>query len=494
MKTGFDSEKYLKLQTENILKKIEKFNNKLYLEFGGKIFDDLHAARVLPGFKPDIKVELLKKLKDKTEIIFVISAVDIERNKIRADFGITYDMEVLRLVDNLRDMGLTVSAVCITLFNEQASAKIFANKLEARGEKVYFHRYTKGYPTDVNVIVSDEGYGANPYIETSRPLVVITAPGPGSGKLATCLSQLYHEYKRGVKAGYAKFETFPVWNLPLKHPVNVAYEAATADLKDINMIDNFHFNTYGKLAVNYNRDLEMFPVLKNILNKITKGENVYNSPTDMGVNMIGNAIIDNDVVCEAAKQEIVRRYYKTWCQVKQGLADRETAERVELLMHELEIEPEIRKCVLPAIEKTQKTKCPAVAIELSDGTIVTGRNKGIMSASASAVLNALKHLAEITDNVDLIAPEVLKPILDLKHKVLSTKDMVLTVNDVLIALSVSTNVNPIAKNALTQVKKLKNAEMHSTFILNPSDEKTLRRLGINWTCEPQFLSRSLFDV
>ena len=493
MKTGFDNEKYLRIQSEQIKKRIAQFGDKLYLEFGGKLFDDNHASRVLPGFKPDSKLDMLKQLKDESEIIIVISAKDIEKNKVRGDLGITYDEDVLRLRGEFENVGFYVSSVVMTHYNGQASADTYRKRLERLGIKVYYHYTIEGYPNNVALIDSDEGFGKNDYVETSRPLVVVTAPGPGSGKMAVCLSQLYHENKRNIKAGYAKFETFPVWNLPLKHPVNIAYEAATADLNDINMIDPFHLEAYGKVASSYNRDIEIFPVLNTLFEAIY-GESPYKSPTDMGVNMIGNAIIDNDVVCEAAKQEIVRRYYKTWCQVKQGLADRETAERVELLMHELEIEPEIRKCVLPAIEKTQKTKCPAVAIELSDGTIVTGRNKGIMSASASAVLNALKYLAEITDNVDLIAPEVLKPILDLKHKVLSTKDMVLTVNDVLIALSVSTNVNPIAKNALNQVKKLKNAEMHSTFILNPSDEKTLRRLGINWTCEPQFLSRSLFDV
>lgn len=493
MKKGFDCKKYLQLQSENILKRIAQFDNKLYIEFGGKLFDDLHASRVLPGFEPDAKVQILQKLKDKTEIIFVISANDIERNKIRADYSITYDMDVLRQIDCLRDAGLTVSGIVITLFNDQPMAKTFANKLIRRNEKVYFHKFTKGYPTDVDTIVSDEGYGANPYIETTRPLVVITAPGPGSGKMATCLSQLYHEYKRGVKAGYAKFETFPVWNLSLNHPVNIAYEAATADLKDVNMIDSFHLNAYGKTTVNYNRDLEVFPVVRNILQKITGNDKIYQSPTDMGVNMVGFAISDDNVVCEASKQEIIRRYYKAQCEYKKGTTPIDTVKRIEFLMGELNLTPSMRKVVEVANSKQKQTNSQVVAIELHDGTIITGRCKDLMTASSACVLNAIKYLANIDDSIQLIPSHMLEPVLKFKRERLKVKNGQLTLKDVLMLLSINTTVNPIATLALSQLDKIKFCEGHSSSILNNSDQNTLSSLGINITMEPKFSSKLLYN-
>lgn len=493
MKKGFDCKKYLQLQSENILKRIAQFDNKLYIEFGGKLFDDLHASRVLPGFEPDAKVQILQKLKDKTEIIFVISANDIERNKIRADYSITYDMDVLRQIDCLRDAGLTVSGIVITLFNDQPMAKTFANKLIRRNEKVYFHKFTKGYPTDVDTIVSDEGYGANPYIETTRPLVVITAPGPGSGKMATCLSQLYHEYKRGVKAGYAKFETFPVWNLSLNHPVNIAYEAATADLKDVNMIDSFHLNAYGKTTVNYNRDLEVFPVVRNILQKITGNDKIYQSPTDMGVNMVGFAISDDNVVCEASKQEIIRRYYKAQCEYKKGTTPIDTVKRIEFLMGELNLTPSMRKVVEVANTKQKQTNSQVVAIELHDGTIITGRCKDLMTASSACVLNAIKYLANIDDGIQLIPSHMLEPVLKFKRERLKVKNGQLTLKDVLMLLSINTTVNPIATLALSQLDKIKFCEGHSSSILNNSDQNTLSSLGINITMEPKFSSKLLYN-
>lgn len=494
MEKGFDNKKYLELQTQNILKRINQFNNKLYLEFGGKLFDDLHASRVLPGFEPNAKIQILKKLKDKCEIIFVISAKDIEKNKIRADFGITYDMEVLRQIDNLRNEGLTVSAVVITLFDNQPQAKLFATKLERRNERVYFHTFTKGYPSDVDTIVSDEGYGANPYIETKKPLVVITAPGPGSGKLGTSLSQLYHEYKKGIKAGYAKFETFPVWNLELKHPVNIAYEAATAEMKDVNMIDSFHYNAYGKVSINYNRDLEIFPVVNRILTKITGNSKVYQSPTDMGVNMVGFAITDDEVCRQASKDEVIRRFYRAQCDYKKGITPLETAQRIELLMSDLDITAEDRKVVEPALEKAKQTQSSVVAIELSNKKIITGRNKELLSASAACVLNALKTLSHINDNIDLIPAQILEPVLILKRDVLKVKYSYLNLKDVLITLSVSATTNPIAKQALDNLKKLKGCQAHSTFIMNQSDADTLRRLGIELTCEPKFSSKNLSEI
>lgn len=491
MKKGFDNAKYLKLQKENILKRIDSFGNKLYLEMGGKLFDDLHAARVLPGFESDIKVKLLASLKEKAEIVICISSNDIEKNRIRADLGLSYDNEVLRLIDSFRSLGLFVSSIVITLFKGQSSARRFATKLERRGEKVYFHTYTKGYPNDIETIVSDEGYGANPYIETTRPLVVITAPGPNSGKLATCLSQLYHEYKRGVNAGYAKFETFPVWNLPLKHPVNVAYEAATADIKDINMIDPYHFNKYGKLTVNYNRDIEVFPVLRNILKKIA-GKDIYFSPTDMGVNMVGFAISDNDACEKASKEEIIRRYYRYRCDYKKGNTSLETVDRVQMLMNELELSVDSMPAICEAKRISKASGYPTVALELPSGEIVAGKTKSIISAAGAVILNALKTLSNIEDAQNLISEDVLRPILNLKINTLNSKSSVLSLDDVLIALAICSNYNENAKKCLENLPKLASCNAHSTYILSASDENTMKKLGINITCEPHFESHNLF--
>ena len=488
----FDNELYLKLQSENINKRIKKFNNKLYLEFGGKIFDDLHASRVLPGFDPNIKIKLLQKMKNKTEIIFCVSANDIEKNKIRADLGLNYADEVLRLVDNLRALGLYVSAFVITLFKGQTSAMKFQQKLEQRGEKVYIHRYTKGYPNDVETIVSEEGYGKNPYIETTRPLVVVTAPGPSSGKLATCLSQLYHEYKKGVKAGYAKFETFPVWNLPLKHPVNIAYEAATADLQDVNQIDPFHFNAYGKLAINYNRDIAVFPILQNILHKITN-KDIYKSPTDMGVNMIADAIIDDKLAVDSAKKEILRRYYRAECDFKRGLATFDTLERNKSLVSEVNITDDLLKVISVSRDTAKDSGYPTVALELNNGEIVTGKSKKIITASGAVVLNALRTLADLGDDFDVITDDILLPIVEYRTNILKSHSTLLTIDDILVALSICSAKNPKAKKAIEELPNLKNCEAHCTYILPSSEENTLKKLGINITCDPVFLSTNLFD-
>ena len=488
----FDNELYLKLQSENINKRIKKFNNKLYLEFGGKIFDDLHASRVLPGFDPNIKIKLLQKMKNKTEIVFCVSANDIEKNKIRADLGLNYADEVLRLVDNLRALGLYVSAFVITLFKGQTSAMKFQQKLVQRGEKVYIHRYTKGYPNDVETIVSEEGYGKNPYIETTRPLVVVTAPGPSSGKLATCLSQLYHEYKKGGKAGYAKFETFPVWNLPLKHPVNIAYEAATADLQDVNQIDPFHFNAYGKLAINYNRDIAVFPILQNILHKITN-KDIYKSPTDMGVNMIADAIIDDKLAQISAKKEILRRYYRAECDFKRGLATFDTLERNKSLVSEVNITDDLLKVISVSRDTAKDSGYPTVALELNNGEIVTGKSKKIITASGAVVLNALRTLADLGDDFDVITDDILLPIVEYRTNILKSHSTLLTIDDILVALSICSAKNPKAKKAIEELPNLKNCEAHCTYILPSSEENTLKKLGINITCDPVFLSTNLFD-
>ena len=490
MKKGFNNDKYVKIQSKKIKEKINKFD-KLYLEFGGKLFDDYHASRILPGFEPDSKIKMLLELKDITEIIMCINAKDIERKKIRADYGITYDMEVLRLIDAFQNLGLSVNSVVITLYTGKESSKKFINQLEKRNIKTYVHTPTKGYPTDVDVIVSDEGYGANPYIETTKKLVVVTAPGPSSGKLATCLSQLYHEYKRGVKAGYAKYETFPVWNLPLKHPVNVAYEAATADLKDVNMIDSFHLEKYGVTAVNYNRDLAVFPVLKAILHKII-GKDIYYSPTDMGVNMIGFCIDDDNVICGASKQEIIRRYYKALCDYKTGDEDEEVYKRIKVLMNELEIDPlKERKVIEVARDKSKKEDVPAIAMELADGKIITGKKTEILSPASSLILNFIKELTGIPDDVDLLSKSVLEPILNLKP--LSNHDSKsLSLEEVLIALSICSVTNPIVKKALKNLNKLSGLEAHASFMVYNGDLKTLKRLNINLTCDPIFYSNNLF--
>lgn len=490
MKCGFNNALYVEKQSEKIKEKIKKFD-KLYLEFGGKLFDDYHASRVLPGFEPDSKIKMLAELKDITEIIMCINAKDIERKKVRADYGITYDMEVLRLIDAFKTMGLNVNSVVITLYKGQKGAEKFRQLLEKRNIKTYIHKPTVGYPTDVDLIVSEDGYGANAYIETTKPLVVVTAPGPASGKLATCLSQLYHEHKHGIKAGYAKYETFPVWNLPLKHPVNIAYEAATADLKDVNMIDSFHLEKYGITAVNYNRDLEVFPVLKSILHKITK-EDIYASPTDMGVNMIGNCISDNDIIEEAGKQEIIRRYYKALCDAKTGSGDEEVAKRIKILMNELEIdELQERPVIEMANTKCKKEGLPVIALQLPNGKMITGKKTDLLSPISALILNAIKELTNIPDEVYLLSPAVLEPILTLKPN-LGGNEQSLSLQEVLIALSICSVTNPIVEKALKSLKKLNGCEAHASFMVYNGDLNSLRKLNINLTCEPIFYSNNLF--
>jgi len=500
-KTGFDNELYLQEQSRSILDRINMFGDKLYLEFGGKLLFDFHAARVLPGFDPNVKIRLLQKLKDQADIILCIYAGDIERKKVRADFGITYDSDALKLIDELKEWGLDILAVVITRYEGQPAATLFKNKLERRNIKVYVHPYTKGYPTDVDLIVSDEGYGANEYIETKNKLVVVTGPGPGSGKLATCLSQLYHEHKRGVNAGYAKFETFPIWNLPLKHPANVAYEAATADIRDFNQIDYFHLEAYHKTAINYNRDLEIFPVLKRILERISRTESIYKSPTDMGVSKAGFAITDNSVVEEAAKQELIRRFFRYRCEYVLGLVDKDTVQRVELLMNELEVTPEHRRVVgmahRTAEEAQEQNKgnegifCGA-AIELHDGTIITGSNSPLMHAASSLVINAIKHLSEIPPKIHLLSQNVLESIGKFKADVLQSKTLSLDLEETLIALSISAMTNTAVQLAIEELKELRGCEMHITHLPTPGDEAGLRRLGINVTSDPNFSTKNLF--
>lgn len=500
-KVGFDNDKYLKEQTASILERVRSHSNKLYLEFGGKIVFDYHASRVLPGFDPNVKMRLLKGLKDKADIILCIYAGDIERRKVRADFGITYDVDAMKLIDDLREWEIEVTAVVITRFDNQPAVNIFKNKLERRGIKVYTHRFTKGYPTDIETIVSDEGYGANEYIETSHPLVVVTGPGPGSGKLATCLSQLYHENKRGTKAGYAKFETFPIWNMPLKHPVNIAYEAAAADIRDFNMIDPFHLEAYGNTTVNYNRDVEVFPVLKRILEKITGKEACYKSPTDMGVNRAGFGVVDDALIREASKQEIIRRFFRASCEYMIGFVDKQTVQKIELLMEEVGVKLEDRKVVEPAraaaLEAQRSGKQTAgvycgAAIELHDGSIVTGKNSPLMHSSSSLVLNAIKKLAEIPDKIHLISPNILEWIGALKKDILLMKTVSLDLDETLIALSISAATNPTAQLSMEKLKDLKGCEIHMTHMPTPGDEAGLRRLGVNLTSEPVFSSKSLF--
>ena len=498
---GFDNDKYLKEQTAAILERVAKFDNKLYLEFGGKILFDFHAARVLPGFDPNVKICLLQKLKDKADILLCIYAGDIERKKIRADFGITYDVDALKLIDDLSDWGIGIRGVVITRFDSQPSAKVFKNKLERRGIKVYTHSYTKGYPTDVDLIVSDAGYGANEYIETEKPLVIVTGPGPGSGKMATCLSQLYHDYRRGHKSGFAKFETFPIWNLPLKHPVNVAYEAATADIQDFNLVDPFHLEAYGAVAVNYNRDVEIFPVLKRILEKITGEESVYKSPTDMGVNRAGFGVIADDVVREAALQELVRRYFRYSCEYAMGFVDRETVERAELIMREMKVGPEFRRVVEPARQAAEESLAKGkghkgifcgAAIELMDGRIVKGENSPLLHAGSSLILNAVKKLAGIPDTIPLLSASTIEAIGHLKKDILGAKAASLDVEEVLICLSLNASANPMAELALEKLKDLHGCEAHMTHIPTPGDEAGLKRLGINLTSDPNFSSKDLF--
>ena len=490
-KIGFDNERYIEMQSAHIRERIAQFGGKLYLEFGGKLFDDYHAARVLPGFAPDSKIRMLIQLKDQAEIVIAINANDIEKNKVRGDLGITYDLDTLRLIDAFRSFGLLVGSVVLTRWQDQPAAIKFQKRLESLGVRVYRHYSIAGYPSDIDHIVSDEGYGKNEYIETERSLVIVTAPGPGSGKMATCLSQLYHDHKRGIQSGYAKFETFPIWNLPLKHPVNVAYEAATADLNDMNMIDPFHLEAYGKTAVNYNRDVEIFPVVSAMFSRIY-GECPYKSPTDMGVNMAGNCIIDDEVVRAAAKMEIVRRYYTALSNLRKGSADARDAEKMKLIMQSTGIDVDYRGVVEIACKKAETTGKPAVAIELPDGRTVTGKTSRLLGATSAAVLNALKTLADIDDRIDLISPEILEPITNLKVKTLGSKNPRLHLNELLIALSICAVTDPIAARAQDQLSRLRHSEMHSSVILAESDVNTLKKLGIHLTCEPVYESKRLF--
>ena len=490
-KLGFDCEKYVELQTRYIRERIEYFGGKLYLEFGGKLFDDYHASRVLPGFKPGIKIDMLTELKDEAEIVIVISSNDIEKNKVRGDLGITYDQELLRLIDAFRSCGLYVGSVVLNQYNNQPAALAFQKRLEALGVTTYKHYHIEGYPSNINHIVSDEGYGKNDFVETSRRLVVVTAPGPGSGKMAACLSQLYHEHMRGVKAGYAKFETFPIWNLPLKHPVNIAYEAATADLDDLNCIDPFHLEAYGIQTVNYNRDVEIFPVLNAIFQRIY-GESPYKSPTDLGVNMAGNAISDDKACCDAAKQEIVRRYYDALCQQRKGLSDGSAVYKIEILMNQCGISKEDRPVVKAANDRAETTNAPAAAIELPDGTIVTGKTSSLLGASSALLLNALNKLAGIDDETLLISPALIEPIQELKTNHLGNRNPLLHTDEILIALSVCAVSDKNAKLALDQLKNLSGCEMHSSVLLSQVDEKLLKKLGINLTCEPRYQTKKLY--
>ena len=498
MKIGFDPDKYILEQSKYILERVNNYD-KLYLEFGGKLISDLHAKRVLPGFDENAKIKLLQQLKDKSEIIICVYAGDIERNKIRGDFGITYVMDVLRLIDELRDYGLEVNSVVITRYSGQPATTVFINKLERRNIKVYTHEAILGYPTDVEKIVSSDGYGRNPYITTTKPIVVVTAPGPGSGKLATCLNQLYHEHRLGKSAGYSKFETFPVWNVPLKHPLNVAYEAATVDLSDINMIDSFHFEAYGEVATNYNRDVEMFPVVRRIIERITNEPSVYKSPTDMGVNRIGFGIVDDEVVQEASRQEIIRRYFKTSCDYKKGLINEDAMNRMHMIMEQMELKQEDRAVVIPARTLAEKYKgilinndiCSVTAIQLDDGKIITGRKSELMSACGAMILNAIKYLAGIADEIPLISHNILEPMINLKGTHLHNKYTALNSEEILIALSISAVTNPVAQVAMDNLSKLQGLQAHSTIMLTRNDEQTLRKLGIDVTSDPFYPSDSL---
>ena len=485
MRLGFDNDKYLQTQSAHIRERLAQFGGKLYLEFGGKLYDDYHASRVLPGFQPDSKLRMLLRMKDQVEMVIAINADDIEKNKIRGDLGITYDRDVIRLLDVFRGFGLYVSSVVLTRYKEQNTARAFQARLESMGVKVYHHYDIAGYPSDTAHIVSAEGFGKNEYIETTRELVVVTAPGPGSGKLATCLSQLYHEHERGVQAGYAKFETFPIWNLPLNHPVNLAYEAATADLNDVNMIDPFHLDAYGVTTVNYNRDVEAFPVLVAIFEKIL-GYCPYKSPTDMGVNMVGNCIVDDEATREASCQEIIRRYYAALCDQKKGKAVDDAVRKLELLMRKVGVDADHRKVVAPALALAEKTALPAAAMELPDGRIVTGKTSDLLGASAALLLNALKALGGIRDELHLISPVVIDPIQHLKVDHLGNRNPRLHTDEVLIALSISAATNPTAELAMEQLSKLRGCEVHSSVILSAVDEKVFKRLGVNLTCQARF--------
>ena len=488
---GFDNDKYLRMQSECIKERIAQFGGKLYLEFGGKLFDDFHASRVLPGFQSDSKIRMLYELREQAEMVIVISADAIEKNKRRGDLGITYDSDCLRLIDAFREIGIFVGSVCITQFAEQPAAISFQKRLESLGMKVYRHYLIPDYPANIPLIVSDDGFGRNDFIETQRSLVVVTAPGPGSGKMAVCLSQLYHEQKRGMSAGYAKFETFPIWNLPLKHAVNVAYEAATADLNDVNMIDPFHLEAYGEKAVNYNRDVEIFPVLNAILTKIS-GECIYKSPTDMGVNMVGNCIFDDEAVCDASKQEVIRRYFEAACLARQGIGDPQVVHRIEMLMNQLGISTKDRKAVDAALNKADETGNPAAAMELDDGEIVTGKTSSLLGASAAMILNVIKRLADIPDDVLLLSPSIIEPIQKLKTDSMGSVNPRLHVDEVLIALSICAATNPVAKKALEQLPALRGLEAHSSVMLASVDVQTFKKLGVRMTCEPRSQTKKLY--
>lgn len=490
-KIGFDNDAYLNLQSKHIRERIRRFGGKLYLEFGGKLFDDHHASRVLPGFHPDTKIRMLMQLREQVEIIVAVSAVDIEKNKMRGDLDIPYTTDTLRLIDAFRNFGFKVDSVVLTRFAGQSVVEAFQRQLETLGLRVYRHYPIEGYPYDIPTIVSPEGYGKNEFVETERPLVVVTAPGPGSGKMAVCLSQLYHEHQRKVQAGYAKYETFPIWNLPLRHPVNLAYEAATADISDMNMIDPFHLEAYGETTVNYNRDVEIFPVLKTMFEGIL-GSSPYRSPTDMGVNMAGKCIINDELVRDAAKNEILRRYYQELYRHRRGLSDGREVYKIELLMKELSLTPRSRTTVDPALAIAESTGAPAAAIELLDGTILTGKTSELLGAASALLLNALKHLGNIPDDVHLISPTVIEPVQDLKVNVLGNKNPLLHIDELLVALSICAVNDPNAKLAMDQLKHLRDTEVHSTVLLSEADKDSFRRLGVHLTCEPRYETAKLY--
>jgi uncharacterized protein (UPF0371 family) len=498
---GFDNERYLREQTAAILQRMGRFGNKLYLEFGGKILFDYHAARVLPGYDANVKMRLLNQLKNEAEFLLCIHAGAIAHKKMRADFGITYDADALKLIDDLRDWGIELRAVVITRFDDQPSALLFKNRLLRRNIPVCAHRPTRGYPTDVDRIVSDEGYGANPYVETTKPLVIVTGPGPGSGKLATCLNQMYHDHQRGIRSGYAKFETFPIWNLPLNHPVNVAYEAATADLQDVNMIDPFHMEAYGRTAVNYNRDVETFPVLRKILERITGGDSVYRSPTDMGVNRAGSGIVDDGAVREAARQEVIRRFFRYTSEYVMGLVEKSTVERAERIMETLDLKPKDRRVVEPARQAAQEGQqqgkgnegiCCGAAMQLPDGTLIRGKNSPLMHAASALVMNAVKRLAGVPDAIHLLSPNITESIGKLKRDVLNAKSVSLDLEETLIALGISATTNPTAQLCVEKLKQLRGCDVHITHIPTPGDDAGLRRLGLHLTSDPNFPSKNLF--
>ena len=490
-KTGFDNDKYISMQSKKIKERIDNFGGKLYLEFGGKLFDDYHASRVLPGFAPDSKIRMLMQLKDQAEIVIAINANDIEKSKVRSDLGITYDQDVLRLIDAFRQFGLYVGSVVMTRYADQTAAVVFRKRLESLGIKVFLHYPIKGYPTDIQAIVSDEGYGKNEYIETTRSLIVVTAPGPGSGKMATCLSQLYHDHKRGISSGYAKFETFPIWNLPLKHPVNVAYEAATADLDDVNMIDPYHLEAYGQTTINYNRDVEIFPVLEAMFTKIY-GSCPYKSPTDMGVNMAGFCIFDDEAVNAAARKEIIRRYYNAMCDARRGLSDGKEAEKIKFIMDRASISTDEYPVISAALKKEAETGKPAIAIELPDGQVITGKTSSLLGAASAMLLNTLKTLAGIDDDRLLLSPDVITPVQNLKTNYLGNGNPRMHTDELLVALSICAVDDPAAALALKQLDKLKHCDVHSTVIISASDISVFKKLGTNITCEPKYETKSLF--